>query len=162
MQVLPQFAGPQADSLLVPAANIRAGIRLLRQIFTGYAYLDSLDRLRFTLATYHAGYGHVSDARRLAIDLGRNPNRWKGSLETTLELLMRQRYYSETRHGFYRGAETVAYVEEILDRYRTYLRLVPREEPALVATPPPSTTALEDAERPPPATTAGELLPPPD
>ncbi len=125
MQVVPKFAGAQADSLYYPAANLRAGLRLLKQTHTGFAYLDSLDRWRFTLATYHAGAGHVADARRLAMDLGRNPNQWAGSVAHTLELLMQRRYYSRTRHGFYRGAETVNYVEEILNRYRMYQRLVP-------------------------------------
>jgi membrane-bound lytic murein transglycosylase F len=129
MQVLPQWAGSQADSLFVPEANIRAGVRLLSDTFMSYAYLDSLTRLRFTLATYHAGYGHVTDARRLAMDQGRDPNRWEDSLDWSLERLMQRRYFSETRHGFYRGAITVAYVQSILDRYRTYMRLVPREGP---------------------------------
>ncbi len=36
------------------------------------------------------------------------------------------------RHGYYRGDETVRYVEEILNRYRMYMRLVDRD-PALAA-----------------------------
>jgi membrane-bound lytic murein transglycosylase F len=126
MQVIPDFAGPQADSLFVPEANMRAGLRMLKATFKSYAYLDSLDRLRFTLAEYHAGNGHVSDARRMAMDLGRDPNKWEGSLAIMLTKLMQRRYYSKTRHGFYAGAKTVEYVEEILNRYRMYMRLVPR------------------------------------
>ncbi len=143
MQVLPQFAGPEQDYLLEPAANIRAGVRLLRQTYRAYAYLDSLDRWRFTLATYHAGYGHLSDARRLAIDMGKDPNRWDGSIEVALPRLMEQRYYRQTRHGFYRGAETVAYVQAILHRYRMYRRFAPESVevevtlPGLVNPPPP-------------------------
>ncbi|MFO7654046.1 MAG: transglycosylase SLT domain-containing protein [Candidatus Krumholzibacteriia bacterium] len=148
MQVMPQFAGAQTDSLFDPAANVRAGVRLMRDTFKGFAYLDSLERLRFTLATYHAGIGHVTDARRLAMDLGRDPNLWEDSLERGLELLMRQRYYSQTRHGFYRGAETVAYVEQILDRYRTYMRLV-EADPYAAPEPPPE----EPATEPPPVAT---------
>ena len=126
MQVLPQFAGLQADSLFVPEANLRAGIRLMRRTYRGFAYLDSLDRWRFTLAVYHAGHGHVTDARRLAMDLGRNPNAWEGSLATTLPLLMEHRHYRNMRHGYYGGAETVDYVEEIINRFRMYARFVPR------------------------------------
>ena len=125
------------------AANIRAGMRLLSQTYRAYAYLDSLDRWRFTLATYHAGYGHLSDARRLAIDMGKDPNRWDGSVEVALPRLMEQRYYRQTRHGFYRGAETVAYVQAILHRYRMYRRFAPESVevevtlPGLVNPPPP-------------------------
>ena len=133
MQVLPQFAGDQSDSLFVPEANLRAGTRLLKAIWNRYAYLDSLERTRFVLAEYHAGNGHLTDARRLAMDLGRDPNRWEGSLATTLPLLMEQRWFSRTHHGFYRGTRTVDYVEEILARYRAYTRLLPRD-PAVIDT----------------------------
>ena len=130
MQVLPDFAGPQADSLFHPAPNLRAGLRLMTSTYNSFAYLDSLDRWRFTLATYHAGIGHVNDARRMAMDFGRNPNSWEDGLSVTLPLLMQYRHYRDTRHGFYRGSETVDYVEEIINRYRTYCQFVPRE-PAL-------------------------------
>jgi membrane-bound lytic murein transglycosylase F len=142
MQVLPQFAGPGNDDLFDPATNLRAGIHLLKQTYAAYAYLDSLDRWRFTLATYHAGYGHMTDARRLAIDMGRDPNRWRGAVAVALPHLMQQRYFNEARHGFYRGAETVAYVQDILNRYRNYRRFSPSVNQP---TPPPpaiDTTAV--------------------
>ena len=126
MQVLPQFAGDQRDSLYDPGANLTAGLRLMSGTWGSYAYLDSLDRLRFTLAEYHAGHGHVTDARRIAMEMGRDPNRWVGSLAVALPLLMERQHFSRTRHGFYGGAETVDYVEEILNRYRIYMRVVER------------------------------------
>ena len=135
MQVLPQFAGPQADSLYTPDANLRAGLRLMEATYNSYAYLDSLDRWCFTLAEYHAGVGHVTDARRMAMDHGRDPNRWSGALADMLPRLSQRKYFQETRHGFYNGNETVKYVKEILDRYRTYMRLVPRYQPEPLETP---------------------------
>ena len=143
MQVLPAFAGAQTDSLYVPEANLRAGLRLMKATWTSYAYLDSLERTRFTLAEYHAGPGHLADARRLAMDLGRDPNRWEGSLAETLPLLEEPRWFSRMRHGYYRGTRTVDYVEEILARYRAYMRLVPRD--GVFATDPPE-PALPGAE----------------
>ncbi len=134
MQVLPDFAGPQADSLFYPAANIRAGLRLMTHTFHSYAYLDSLDQLRFTLAEYHAGNGHICDARRIVMDRGGNPNQWENSLEDALPRLMQKRFYSKTRHGFYRGSETVEYVEEIMNRYRMYMHLVPLDTEAATDT----------------------------
>ncbi len=126
MQVLPRFAGVQADSLFLPEPNLRAGLRMLKRTFNTYAYLDSLDRWRFTLAEYHAGHGHLTDARRMAIEMGRDPNIWDGSLNVTLPRLMERKYFSKTRHGFYGGGKTVDYVEEIMNRYRMYTRLVAR------------------------------------
>jgi membrane-bound lytic murein transglycosylase F len=126
MQVLPRFAGDQADSLFLPEPNLTAGLRLMKRTYNSYAYLDSVDRWRFTLAEYHAGHGHVTDARRLAIEMGRDPNSWEGSLNITLPRLMERKHFSGTRHGFYGGAKTVEYVEEIINRYRMYTRLVAR------------------------------------
>ena len=143
MQVMPEFAGDEADSLFYPEVNLRAGLRLMRATYNSYAYLDSLNRWRFTLAEYHAGNGHVTDARRLAMDLGRDPNQWRGSLSVTLPLLMQRRYFAQTRHGFYGGAETVSYVEEILNRYRMYTRLVPRHPAAAVDTTAAPTDTLD-------------------
>ncbi len=133
MQVLPAFAGPQADSLYHPAPNLRAGLRLMASTYNSFAYLDSLDRWRFTLATYHAGTGHVTDARRMAMDYGRDPNSWERGLLLTLPRLMQHRHYRDTRHGFYGGVETVDYVEEIINRYRTYIRFVPLDPDAAEA-----------------------------
>lgn len=130
MQVMPHLGGAQSDSLFEPGANLRAGLRLLRSAWESFAYLDSLDRLRFTLAVYHAGIGHVTDARRMAMDLNLDPNRWDTSLSLTLPRKRQQRWYSDTRHGYYRGDETVRYVEEILNRYRMYMRLVPLDPQA--------------------------------
>ena len=109
---------------------------MLKGTYNTYAYLDSLDRWRFTLAEYHAGHGHVTDARRLAIEMGRDPNRWDGSLNVTLPRLMDQKYFSKTRHGFYGGEKTVEYVEEIINRFRIYTRLVARHpEPRIDQSP---------------------------
>jgi len=130
MQVLPAFAGPQADSLYHPAPNLRAGLRLMATTYHSFAYLDSLDRWRFTLATYHAGTGHVTDARRMAMDYGRDPNSWGNGLLITLPRLMQNRHYRNTRHGYYRGGETVDYVKEIMNRHRTYCRFVARDPKA--------------------------------
>lgn len=133
MQVLPAFAGAQADSLYHPAPNMRAGLRLMASTYNSFAYLDSLDRWRFTLATYHAGIGHVTDARRMAMDIARDPNSWEDGLLISLPKLMKHRYYKDTRHGYYRGAETVDYVEEIINRHRTYSRFVLRDPDAAEA-----------------------------
>lgn len=130
MQVLPRYAGAQADSLYEPEANLRAGLRMFKSTFKGFAYLDSLDRWRFTLAVYHAGAGHVADARLLAMEMGRDPNIWERSLAVTLPKLTDPAVYPQTRYGYYNGVITVDYVEQIINKYRQYIRLVPRyEEP---------------------------------
>ena len=87
-----------------------------------------------------------------------NPNQWERSVAHALELLMQKRHFGRTRHGFYRGAETVDYVEEILNRYRMYQRLIPlKEEADLPDTLQPGLPDLPGAGLPDSAT-AGEIL----
>lgn len=119
MQVLPRFSDLSEEELFVPEVNVREGVRILRDHLEHYAYMDSTNQWAFALATYNAGHGHVSDARRLAMDLNRNPNEWEDVSDALLRLMQR-RYYQDARHGFARGIETVRYVSEIKNRVRTY------------------------------------------
>jgi membrane-bound lytic murein transglycosylase F len=135
MQVLPSVAGAQADSLFDPGANLTAGVRLLRTIADGYAYCDSVDRWCFTLAEYHAGPNRVSDARRIAMEQRRDPNRWKGSVELTFPKLADAYWTGRLASASFPGRRTVRYVNQILNRTRLYAQLVPLDG----QTPPDST-----------------------
>jgi membrane-bound lytic murein transglycosylase F len=77
---------------------------------------DPRQKKRFTLAAYNVGYGHVRDAQAIARQQGMDINKWT-SLEKTLPLLSKQKYYKHTRHGYARGQEPVTYVERILTYY---------------------------------------------
>ena len=81
------------------------------------------DRVRFALAAYNAGAGHVDDARTLAAAAGLNPDRWFGNVEVAMLLLEKPRYYVNTVHGYARATETVAYVSEIQSRFDAYVSL---------------------------------------
>ena len=137
MQVLPSVAGAQADSLLDPGANLTAGVRLLRTIADGYAYCDSVDRWCFTLAEYHAGPSRVSDARRIAMEQRRDPNRWEGSVELALPKLADPSWAGRVSSAPFAGGRTVRYVNQILNRTRLYAQLFPLDGLA----PPDSTGA---------------------
>jgi membrane-bound lytic murein transglycosylase F len=107
------------------AAMMRAGNRLdpRASIFGGAKYLDRLlesvplrigqpDRTWFAVAAYNVGIGHVEDARILAQQHGRNPDRWE-EVRDYLPLLSQERWYTRTRHGYARGWEPVRYVDNI-------------------------------------------------
>ncbi len=76
---------------------------------------NSDQRMRFVLASYNAGPGHLLDAQRLAGKLGLDPNRWDGNVERALTLLNRPRYFlrPEVRTGFGHGDLTFWYVRDI-------------------------------------------------
>jgi len=70
------------------------------------------DRIFLALAAYNVGRGHVLDARRLARQLGKNPDSWSDMREV-LPLLADKRYYPDLRHGYARGYEPVHLVERV-------------------------------------------------
>lgn len=82
-------------------------------------------RIRFALASYNAGRGHVIDARRLAAARGLDPNLWFDNVEKTMLLLMEPRHYRRAPHGYCRGDEPVRYVREIQSRFDRYVAATP-------------------------------------
>ena len=92
-------------------------------------------RVRFALASYNAGEGHVSDARLLALRMGLDPNRWFGNVEKTIVLLEKRRYNRHARHGYCRGSEPADYVSRIQSKYDAFSQLVPAFGPDLSAVP---------------------------
>ncbi|MEH6450631.1 MAG: membrane-bound lytic murein transglycosylase MltF [Oleispira sp.] len=70
------------------------------------------DRTWMALAAYNVGYGHLTDARKLAKKDGGDNSRWMDVMNY-LPLLSQKRYYKQTRHGYARGNEPVSYVQNI-------------------------------------------------
>ena len=126
MQVMPQTAAQLGvDDLNDPESAIVAGIRYLSWVYEQYDDILSVgDRTWFALAAYNAGPGHVLDARRLARELGLNPNRWFGHVEHAMLLLAQEEYFSKAKHGYCRCTEPVRYVREIRERFNGYVETV--------------------------------------
>jgi len=127
MQVMPTAHGASADSLTIPSVNLDVGAAFLRKLYDAYGYLPDKQRLKFTLAAYNAGMGHVDDARILSVMREKDPNRWDGSVEESLLLLRKPEYHRQVRYGYVRGTETVAYVRQVLRRYQLFKDLTRRE-----------------------------------
>lgn len=128
MQVLPRFSRADSAGLLEPEINIAEGVRYLAEIRDFYDYLPDVDRELFTLATYHAGYGHMADARRIAMDAGLDPNRWYGNVAIGLARKRDRVHHTQSRHGYYRGDMSVDYAESILRRREVYRVMLERYE----------------------------------
>jgi membrane-bound lytic murein transglycosylase F len=78
--------------------------------------IEGDDRMRFLLASYNIGMGHVEDAMSLAKKMGVNPNTWQG-ISKTLPLLSKRKYYKHLKYGYARGYEPILYVNRIYNYY---------------------------------------------
>ena len=126
MQFMPRTAarfGLEGDELKDPKKNIEAGVEYLKFLERRFADIEDRDeRIKFVLAGYNAGPGHVRDAMALATKYGDNPLVWNGSVEKWLLALQERKYYSDEvcRYGFFRGRHTVRYVNDVFKQYYSY------------------------------------------
>jgi len=127
MQLLPETAARFGiHDLYNPEANVEAGVRYLAWLEEIWSelILEEGERIKFILASYNAGSGHVLDARRLALKYGRDPSLWDGHTAEYLLRKSRRQYFNDpaVRHGYCRGQEPFDYVVEVLGRYEHYKR----------------------------------------
>lgn len=124
MQLMPataiQFG---AKEFCNPKESIKAGTNYL-------VWLDKLwtkkipnpeERIKFILASYNAGQGHVLDARKLAAKDGKDPQDWS-QVEYYLLNKSQPKYYNDpvVKSGYCRGEEPVKYVKEVITRFEQY------------------------------------------
>ena len=129
MQLMPS-TGEQfgIDIYSSPENNIRAGIKYiqwLQELFEEKVP-DEEERIKFILAAYNVGPGHVLDARQLARKNGRDPEVWDDNVAYYLLRKSDPKYYHDpvVEHGFCRGEEPYNYVIEVLDRYDHYKNFI--------------------------------------
>lgn len=121
MLTLPTAKQMGVKSRLNPEQSIKGGAKYLTQILARLPEsIPASERFWFALASYNVGYGHLMDARKLAVGLNKNPDRWN-NIKTILPLLEKKKYYRKTRHGYARGREAVHYVDSIRRYYDTLL-----------------------------------------
>lgn len=96
-----------------PRSSIRGGARHFARLLKRVpATIEEPDRTWVALAAYNVGMGHIKDARRLARQMGKDPDRWS-SLREVLPLLAQKKYYRSLPYGYARGWEPVVYVKRI-------------------------------------------------
>ena len=107
---------------LDPKQAIHGGTRYLALLHKKIPVdIPEPDRTFMALAAYNVGLGHLQDAQKLAVALGKDPKAWS-DIRSTLPLLRLKKYYRGLTHGYARGAEPVSYV----DRIRTYHKILSR------------------------------------
>lgn len=103
-----------------PVQSIFGGAKYFKSIFDRIPQgVQGDDRLWMALAAYNVGMGHLEDARVLTEHQDGNPNAWE-DVKQRLPLLAKRKYYRHLKHGYARGWEPVAYVENI-QRYQTVI-----------------------------------------
>lgn len=128
MQLMPKIAKKYGvTNIRNPRQNITAGVGYLRWLNEYWKEIpDSLERMKFILASYNAGLGHVQDARRLAEKNDKDPNQWDQNVADFMLKKSQEKYYNDevVQYGYCRGEEPVNYVSEIFARYDHYQRFI--------------------------------------
>jgi len=112
MQVMPKLAAANpinVSNVNDADSNIRAGVKMMRNIADTYFNdpgIDSLNKTLFTFASYNAGPNRIVRLRKKAQEDGLDPNKWFGNVE--LEVAKEV------------GQETVTYVSNIYKYYVAY------------------------------------------
>jgi membrane-bound lytic murein transglycosylase F len=129
MQLMPATAETfGVQNIEDPKQNIKAGILLLNSLNNRFlkAIPDSTERVKFVLAAYNIGLGHVNDAQRLAEKYGFNPLIWDNNVEIWLEKKMEEQYFKDevVRWGYSRGEEATKFVRNVTNNYRQYSNVI--------------------------------------
>ena len=132
MQLMPETAEDLGVTATADAGEvIRAGAQYLRQLYNNFSHVpDSVQRIKFTMASYNCGYSHVLDAQNLAKVKGLKDTIWDDHVEKMiLALSLPQNYNHEVvKFGYVRGLEPLQYVQQIFKRYEHYRKFIEQEE----------------------------------
>jgi len=113
--------------LTLPTAKsmgVKSRINAKQSIYGGAKYIAKMmervpadvkgsdERVKFALAAYNIGMGHVQDAQVLAKRQYKDPTAWL-DVRSVLPLLTQKKYYQTLKYGYARGREPVKYVDGI-------------------------------------------------
>ncbi|MCF8242944.1 MAG: transglycosylase SLT domain-containing protein, partial [Melioribacteraceae bacterium] len=129
MQLMPATAKQYGvEDVTNPYQNLRAGINYLKWLDNYWKeyVADQNERIKFVLASYNIGLGHIQDAMRLAEKYDGDPETWYDNVEKFLLSKSKKKYYNDpvVRNGYALGRETSKYVREIFERYEHYLQFI--------------------------------------
>ncbi|MEO5980206.1 MAG: transporter substrate-binding domain-containing protein [Chryseolinea sp.] len=124
MQLMPETAKRfGAHDVNNPSESLKAGVNYLMYLQTYWTkrIKDPDERLKFILASYNAGLGHILDSRKLCVKYKKDPAVWE-NVEHFLLAKSDPKYYKDpvVVTGYCKCEEPVNYVREILNRYEQY------------------------------------------
>lgn len=125
MQLMPRTARQMGlhTGLYQPEQNVQAGTKYLKYLEQFWKEVpDFTQRIKFILASYNAGVGHVQDAARLAKKYGYSDTEWDGNVEYFILYKSNPKFYNDrvVKYGYARGSETFNYVRNIIKKYFYY------------------------------------------
>ena len=124
MQLMPATASELGvTNISDPEENIRAGSQYLKKMYDSWGQVaDTVQRVKFALASYNCGLGHVKDAQKLAAKYGKDSLQWDNGVDYFIQNLSKPKYYNDpvVTFGYARGSEPYQYVIDIFDRYQNY------------------------------------------
>ncbi|MBE6309516.1 MAG: transporter substrate-binding domain-containing protein [Bacteroidales bacterium] len=120
MQLMPSTArayGLELEHIENPELNVKAAvanIKDLDEIFSKRV-TDPAERIKFIIAAYNSGAGHILDAIALAEKYGKNPQKWENNVSVTLQWKSNPEYFNDVvcRNGYFRGSQTITYVKKV-------------------------------------------------
>lgn len=126
MGLMPRTAaiyGVGEEDLVDPDKSVMAGANYIKYLNRFFRKIENTEeRVKFVLASYNGGLGHITDARALANKYGDDPDVWFGSVEKYIELKSKPEYYNDSvvKCGYLRGTEVVNYVSQVTNRWARY------------------------------------------
>lgn len=125
MQIIPETAGNfNVTDYFSPDSNVHIGmlyLKYLDNLFTQQG-VDSTDKVKFILASYNAGAGHILDAMRLAEKYKKNPAKWDNNVDYYLLNKSKPEFYRDpvSKNGYCNGKQSYQYVQQVLETYNNY------------------------------------------
>ncbi|MBU3807911.1 MAG: transporter substrate-binding domain-containing protein [Candidatus Phocaeicola faecipullorum] len=127
MQLMPVTArayGVPAGMESDPEQSIKGGVKYIAALQKIFSKVRDEDRVKFVLASYNSGIGHVFDAMALAEKYGKDKYLWDGNVAVYMLLKNREEYYKDPvcKNGYFRGTETYNFVRDVMTRADVYMR----------------------------------------
>ena len=126
MQLMPATAhamgvppGKEQD----PEESIKAAVKYIATTARSFQKIeDKNERIKFVLASYNAGVGHIYDAMALAEKYGKDKTKWDNNVEDFILLKSNEEYFTDPvcKNGYFRGSETYNFVRDTMERFRVY------------------------------------------
>jgi membrane-bound lytic murein transglycosylase F len=110
-----------------PVESLQGGVKYLQYLdkFWMERVPETNERIKFILASYNIGQGHVEDAWRLTLKYRKNTQSWQ-EVSNFLNLKSDPKYYRDAvvKSGYAKGHIAVNYVRDVLALFQSYKDLV--------------------------------------